>query len=98
MILEIPEAIADHCECDEAEMLFGLTLGLFLQGRLSGGQAGAALGLPRQEFLDALHERGIAMPYEADEAARDLARIDAFGNYRVAEAAAKVLLESVGEG
>ena len=76
MILEIPEAIADHCECDEAELLFGLTLGLYLQGRLSGGQAGAALGLPRSAFLDALHERGIAMPYEAEEATRDLATVE----------------------
>ncbi len=76
MILEIPEAIADHCECDEAELLFGLTLGLFLQGRLSGGQAGSALGLPRSAFLDALHDRGIALPYDADEATRDLAAVE----------------------
>lgn len=76
MILEIPEAIADHCECDEAELLFGLTLGLFLQGRLSGGQAGVALGLPRSAFLDALHDRGIALPYEPGEAARDLATVE----------------------
>lgn len=76
MILEIPEAIADHCECDESELLFGLTLGLFLQGHLSGGQAGAALGLPRQEFLDTLHDRGIAMPYEAEEVTPDLAAVE----------------------
>jgi predicted HTH domain antitoxin len=76
MILEIPEAIADPCECDEAELLFGLTLGLYLQGRLSGGQAGEALGLPRSAFLDALHERGIAMPYAAEEATRDLAAVE----------------------
>lgn len=76
MILEIPEAIADQCECDEGELLFGLTLGLYLQGRLTGGQAGAALGVSRTTFLDALHERGIPMPYEAGEAAADLSVIE----------------------
>lgn len=76
MILEIPETISDHCDCDEDELLFGLTVGLFLQGRLSGGQAGAALGLPRVEFFKVLHDRGIAMPYDAEEATRDLAAVE----------------------
>lgn len=74
-MLEIPEAIADHCECDEAELLFGLTVGLFLQGRLSGGQAGAALGLTREGFYDRLHDRKIALPYDEGEAVEDLATI-----------------------
>ncbi len=76
MILEIPGTISDHCGCDEHELLFGLTVGLFLQGRLSGGQAGAALGLPRMEFFKVLHDRGISMPYGAEESTRDLAAVE----------------------
>jgi len=53
-----------------------MVVGLFFQGRLSLGQAGEALGLSKPDMMCQLNERGLPMPYGAEDATKDLAVID----------------------
>jgi predicted HTH domain antitoxin len=76
MTLQVPDTVAAQADCTAPELIFGMVIGLFFQGRLSLGQAGAALGLSKPDLMRQLNERGLPMPYGADDAARDLAVID----------------------
>ena len=57
-------------------MLFGLAIGLFMDGRLTLGQAGSALGLSKPQFMDLLGQRGIPVPYDVDDLESDLKTLD----------------------
>jgi len=57
-------------------MLFGLAIGLFMDGRLTLGQAGGALGLSKPEFMDLMGQRGIPMPYDVEDLESDLKTLD----------------------
>lgn len=76
MTLQVPDSVATQADCTPAELIFGMVVGLFYQGRLSLGQAGEALGLSKSDMMQQLHERGLPMAYGADDAAKDLAAID----------------------
>ena len=76
MTLQVPDTVATQAGCTAPELVFGLVVGLFFQGRLSLGQAGEALGISKPAFMDRLHEHGLPMPYRAEDAANDLAAID----------------------
>ena len=72
MTLQVPDNLAAQAGCTTPELIFGLVVGLFFQGRLSLGQAGDALGLSKPGFMERLHELGLPMPYSADDAGHDL--------------------------
>ena len=76
MTLQVPDNLAAQAGCTAPDLIFGLVVGLFLQGRLSLGQAGEALGLSKPGFMDRLHGLGLPMPYSAEDASHDL---DAIG-------------------
>jgi predicted HTH domain antitoxin len=72
MTLQIPDSMAAQSGYSPQELIFGLAVGLVMDGRLSLGQAGAALGLSKPEFMQLLHQRGIPMPYDEKEVETDL--------------------------
>ena len=72
MTLQVPDNLAAQAGCTTPELIFGLVVGLFFQGRLSLGQAGEALGLSKPGFMERLHELGLPMPYSAEDASYDL--------------------------
>lgn len=72
MILQIPDSLAVQSGCSSQEMLFGLAVGLFMDGRLTLGQAGDALGLSKPDFMELLGQRGIPMPYDEADLESDL--------------------------
>jgi len=72
MTLQLPDKLADQAGCTTPELIFGLVVGLFYQGRLSLGQAGESLGLSKPAFIERLHELGLPMPYSAEDASSDL--------------------------
>lgn len=72
MTLHIPDSLATQSGCSAQELLFGLAVGLFMDGRLTLGQAASALGLSRPEFMQLLHQRGIPMPYDEADVESDL--------------------------
>ena len=76
MILEIPDNMAKQADVSVEEMVFGLVFGLLFQGRLTLGQAGAALGVSKPRMMEMLHDRGLPMPYCAADASDDLATLD----------------------
>lgn len=76
MMLQVPDSVAEQADCSASELIFGMVVGLFYQGRLSLGQAGEALGLSKADMMHQLHERGLPMAYGADDAAQDLITID----------------------
>lgn len=76
MTLQVPDALASQAGCTTEDLFFGLVVGLYLEGRLSLGQAGDALGLSKPEMMAELHERGLPMSYDAQDAASDLAAIE----------------------
>lgn len=76
MTLHIPDTLAGQSGCSAPELMFGLVVGLFFQGRLSMAQAGEALGLSRPEFMEQFHELGLPVPYSSRDAESDLAVID----------------------
>ena len=76
MTLQVPDSIAAQAGCTNPELIFGLVVGLFFQGRLSLGQAGEALGLSKPGFMEQLHTLGLPMPYSAEDASHDLDAIN----------------------
>jgi predicted HTH domain antitoxin len=72
MTLQIPDSIATQSGCGPQELLLGLVVGLFVNGHLSLGQAGSALGLSRPDFQQVLGRLGVAMPYDEQDARDDL--------------------------
>ena len=76
MTLQIPDNLASQAGCKTPELILGLVVGLFMQGRLSLGQAGAALGLSKPGFMEQLHTLDIPMPYSSGDASHDLDAIN----------------------
>ena len=76
MMLQIPDSMARQADVSVEEMVFGLVFGLLFQGRLTLGQAGAALGVSKPRMMEMLHDRGLPMPYVAADASDDLATLD----------------------
>ena len=75
MTLEVPDVVAARSECSSDELLFGMVYGLLWQGKLSLGQAGQALGLSKPALIDAIGGRKLPMPYDEEDAAKDLETI-----------------------
>ena len=76
MTLQVPDSIAAQAGCTNPELIFGLVVGLFFQGRLSLGQAGEALGLSKPSLMEQLHALELPMPYGAEDASHDLDAIN----------------------
>jgi predicted HTH domain antitoxin len=76
MTLQVPDTVAAQADCTASELIFGMVIGLFYQGRLSLGQAGAALGLSKPDLMRQLNEGGLPMPYSANDASQDLIVIE----------------------
>jgi len=76
MTLQIPDSLATQAGCGPQELLFGLAVGLFMDSRLTLGQAGNALGLSKPEFMELMQQRGIPMPYDVDDLESDLKTLD----------------------
>lgn len=72
MMLQVPDTIVAQSGCGPEELLGGLAIGLFVEGRLTLGQAGQMLGLSKDRFLQLLGERGIPMPYDEADLEGDL--------------------------
>ena len=76
MTLQVPDNLVAQAGCTTPELIFGLVVGLFFQGRLSLGQAGEALGLSKPGFMERLHDLGLPMPYSTEDARHDLDAIN----------------------
>ena len=76
MTLQVPDQVAAQAGCGSAELLFGMLAGLYLEGRLTLGQAAASFGISKPEMLRALDERGLPVAYTAEDATRDVATIE----------------------
>ncbi len=76
MTLQVPDKLAAQAGCTTPELIFGLVVGLFYQGRLSLGQAGESLGLSKPGFMERLQDMGLPMPYSAEDASHDLETIN----------------------
>lgn len=72
MTLQIPDSLATQAGCGVQELMFGLAVGLFVDGRLTLGQAGNVLGLSKPEFMQMLGQRGIPMPYDEADVESDV--------------------------
>jgi predicted HTH domain antitoxin len=72
MILQVPDKLAAQADCTAPDLIVGLVVGLFYQGRLSLGQAGESLGLSKPGFMQRIMEMGLPMPYSAEDASNDL--------------------------
>lgn len=75
MTLQVPDTLASQADCSASELIFGMVIGLFFQGRLSLGQAGAALGLSKPQMMEELSARDLPMSYSAEDAEQDVAAI-----------------------
>jgi predicted HTH domain antitoxin len=76
MTLQVSDIMVKQAGASDEEMIFGLVFGLLFQGRLTLGQAGAALGVSKPRLMEMLHDRGLPMPYGAADAASDLATLE----------------------
>lgn len=72
MQLTVPDDLLGHTGCSDADLLFDLAVGLFLDGRLTLGRAAGLAGLAKPAFLDELGRRRIPMPYDEEDLAADL--------------------------
>jgi predicted HTH domain antitoxin len=64
MQLAVPDDLAMESGCTARELLFGLAVGLVLEGRLTLGRAAVLAGLSKIAFLEELGRRRIPMPYD----------------------------------
>lgn len=72
MELVVPDELASESGCSPSELLFGLAVGLLLDGRLTLGRAAALAGLSKIVFLEELGRRRIPMPYDEQDLNADL--------------------------
>ena len=72
MQLAVPDDLAMESGCTPRELLFGLAVGLVLEGRLTLGRAAGLAGLSKIAFLEELGRRRIPMPYDEQDIAADL--------------------------
>jgi predicted HTH domain antitoxin len=72
MELVVPDELAVESGCSPRELLFGLAIGLMLDGRLTLGRAAGLAGLSKIAFLEELGRRRIPMPYDEQDLTADL--------------------------
>jgi len=81
MELVVPDELAVESGCSPRELLFGLAIGLMLDGRLTLGRAAGLAGLSKIAFLEELGRRRIPMPYDEQDLTADLLTLrDVFPN------------------
>ena len=71
MRLVLPDDLATESACTPRELLFGLAVGLVLEGRLTLGRAAGLAGLSKIVFLEELGRRRIPMPYDEQDLQAD---------------------------
>jgi predicted HTH domain antitoxin len=72
MIVEIPDQILEQAGVSEVELLLKLATALYLEDRLTLGQASKLAGLHQVEFQQHLFENGIPVHYDEEDFDRDL--------------------------
>lgn len=72
MQLSVPDELATLTGCSPEELRFELALGLYLDGRLTAGNAAQLAGLSRLAFLEELGRRRIPQPYDETDLAEDV--------------------------
>jgi predicted HTH domain antitoxin len=72
MELVVPDDLVTQTGCSPQELLFGLAIGLVLDGRLTLGHAAGLAGLSKIAFLEELGRRRIPMPYDERDLEADL--------------------------
>ena len=72
MELVVPDDLTLESGCSPPELLFGLAVGLVLDGRLTLGRAAGLAGLSKIAFLEELGRRRIPMPYDERDRKADL--------------------------
>jgi len=72
MQLAVPDELELESGCSPRELLFGLAVGLVLDGRLTLGRAAALAGLSKIAFLEELGRRRIPMPYDEQDLQADV--------------------------
>ena len=70
--LVVPDEVVAQTGCSPQELLFGLAVGLVLDGRLTLGRAAGLAGLTKIAFLEELGRRRIPMPYDEQDLEADL--------------------------
>ena len=71
MELVVPDEVVAQTGCSPRELLFGLAVGLVLDGRLTLGCAAGLAGLSKIAFLEELGRRRIPMPYDEQDLEAD---------------------------
>ena len=72
MELVVPDEVVAQTGCSPQELLFGLAVGLVLDGRLTLGRAAGLAGLSKIAFLEELGRRRLPMPYDEQDLEADL--------------------------
>ena len=72
MQLIVPDDLLNGREVTQAELLFDLALGLYVDGKLTVGRAAQLAGIAKSAFLDELGKRQIAVRYDSEDLASDL--------------------------
>jgi predicted HTH domain antitoxin len=72
MELDVPDELVTETGCSPRELLFGLAVGLVLDGRLTLGRAAGLAGLSKIAFLEELGRRRLPMPYDERDLEADL--------------------------
>jgi len=74
MIVSLPEELEGQLTPEDVRL--HLALGLFLDGRVTLGQAASTAGLSQSEFLHQLGQRRIPVHYDQADAMADVATAD----------------------
>ncbi len=69
--LDIP--VLDDLEISRADLLTDMALGLYMDRRVTLGQAADIAGLPQSEFRRLLGRLGVAIQYDLEDLDHDLA-------------------------
>lgn len=72
MQLTVPDDVLEGRKLTQAELLFDLALGLYVDGKLTLGRAAQLAALSKSAFLDELGTRRIPVRYDTDDLRSDL--------------------------
>ena len=92
LTLDLPDdltaALAEE-GLDAAGLRESLFIGLYQQGRITGGRLAALVGIERLELDGWLNDRGVPPTYELDDFRAEVAALDGFSQERQRRCAAK---------
>jgi len=71
MKITVPDELVNRHGLTKEDLQVDLAIGLYVDRRVSTGQAAAIAGLSVPEFLDLLGSRGVSIDYEIEDLDRD---------------------------